>query len=49
MALPALDREWFRPDTERRARSLLRRMRDAQLQAQLRAELDQRLREPARG
>ena len=35
MAGLALDRQWFRPDTERRMHTLLRRMRDPHLQARL--------------
>src|SRR5207237_993414 len=35
MAESALDRQWFRPDTERRMQSLLRRMRDPRLRSRL--------------
>ena len=43
MALQALDQQWFRPDTERRTRMLLRRLRDPRLRQQLASELEERL------
>jgi transcriptional regulator with XRE-family HTH domain len=44
MARLALDRQWFRPDTERRTRMLLRRLRDPRLRADLSGELEERIR-----
>jgi hypothetical protein len=44
MARLALDRQWSAPDTERRTRMLLRRLRDPRLRADLSGELDQRVR-----
>jgi hypothetical protein len=43
MALQALEQQWFRPDTERRTRMLLRRLRDPRLRRQLAGELEERL------
>jgi hypothetical protein len=43
LALKALDRQWFRPDTEQRTRALLSRMRDLRLRQQLAGELEERL------
>jgi hypothetical protein len=43
-AVVALDRQWFRPDTERRTRMLLRRLRDPRLRADLSGKLDRRAR-----
>jgi hypothetical protein len=46
-AMQALDPEWFRPDTERRARALLLRLRDPRLRADLSGVLAERLRHAA--
>jgi hypothetical protein len=46
-ATEALEPEWFRPDTERRIRMLLARMRDPKLRADLAGELAVRLHTPA--
>jgi transcriptional regulator with XRE-family HTH domain len=43
LAVAALDRQWFRPDTEQRTRAVLARMRDRRLREQLAAELEERL------
>jgi transcriptional regulator with XRE-family HTH domain len=43
LALQALERQWFRPDTESRTRMLLRRLRDPRLRALLAGELEERL------
>jgi hypothetical protein len=44
MALHALDQQWFRPDTERRTRMFLRRLRDTRLRDDLSGELEERIR-----
>jgi hypothetical protein len=43
MAAAALDPRWMRPDTERRTKTLLARMRDGRLRAGLAARLQESL------
>jgi hypothetical protein len=41
LASEALERQWFRPDTEQRARALLGRLRDRRLRERLAGELEE--------